>query len=898
MRATSHLFQYLYKYIHKGPDYAKAEVLAPGEPRPPVNEIDDYFNSRYLTALVATWRILGYHITHKEPAVTGLPVHLPSDTSRRAYATRRGVPARSSSTLDHYFVRPRGTFVYRGAVRNFADLTYAEYWSIFYTTKFKDDNVAKPRFFSEYGTIAGRPLMHVVQRKDEAVHVTRLHAARVSEGERFYLRRMLQLFPAFSFDELRIVNRVSCTTYQEAGRATGMFEDEHEAKYAMAEAVAALKTPAQLRFLFLDLLVNDCMPSPIAIWNRFSAQLSRDHVIWQQNDILGINAALQDLARDATRRYRTFNGEQRAIFDEVAAAFHNDTPLCIFIDGKAGRGKTFLLEAIIEYVRSHNQIAIATASTAHAALLYPGGQTMHSMFKIPVVQNNEFVESDITGADHPQGELIQASRVVVVDEVPTANRAPLSCTEAVRRIVIDRPNVPFGGKIVLWSGDFRQTCPVVPSGSRRDIVEASIRSSPLWNLFSFAAYVDALGDGAGPDVPILMLPIAHTEDDLINFTFPSDIIRDPVACHRRAILAPTNKQVSKYNAAVLRRVPGDARTYLSTDSIKEIEDVELLDIDPEDLLAANRERFIHGMAPHRLNVKPGCSCRLLRNMSISRALVRNVRVVIVDVGDRILTVRRIRELPDGRGIIDGEDVLLPRIPFLHVLPSGHTLIRKQFPIDLAYSTTFNSCQGLTLDRVAVDLTTPVFSHGQLYTALSRICRREHVYTLCKLTIDRRTSPRRSCDKPCMSDRKSLTKKGATDALNKVVHRSLLDYRKSQINVSSRLYLLRNMLAPQEDAPPGVVPMMLRNYLKVLNHKARKALAQLVASDYPLALERLRHGDASFRNDVKRHADTQNLRRCRFCEESVESPEHALLICARSDALLTARVAFLVLVTGI
>jgi hypothetical protein len=38
---------------------------------------------------------------------------------------------------------------------------------------------------------------------------------------------------------------------------------------------------------------------------------------------------------------------------------------------------------------------------------------------------------------------------------------------------------------------------------------------------------------------------------------------------------------------------------------------------------------------------------------------------------------------------------------------------------------FNSCQGLTLDRCAVDLTTPAFTHGQLYTAVLRVRQRGH-----------------------------------------------------------------------------------------------------------------------------------------------------------------------------
>ncbi|KZT55126.1 hypothetical protein CALCODRAFT_437642, partial [Calocera cornea HHB12733] len=46
--------------------------------------------------------------------------------------------------------------------------------------------------------------------------------------------------------------------------------------------------------------------------------------------------------------------------------------------------------------------------------------------------------------------------------------------------------------------------------------------------------------------------------------------------------------------------------------------------------------------------------------------------------------------------------------------------RTQLPLRLAYATTFNSCQGLTLDRTVLDCRTDVFAHGQLYTALTRV----------------------------------------------------------------------------------------------------------------------------------------------------------------------------------
>jgi hypothetical protein len=101
---------------------------------------------------------------------------------------------------------------------------------------------------------------------------------------------------------------------------------------------------------------------------------------------------------------------------------------------------------------------------------------------------------------------------------------------------------------------------------------------------------------------------------------------------------------------------------------------------------------------------------------------------VIEMGWKVkvsVTVRLLRGV-GGRQIFDNEQILIPRITFLTDLPSGYTLRRQQFPLAPAYATTFNSCQGMTLDTLGVDLTRPVFSHGQLYTALSRVRRQEHV----------------------------------------------------------------------------------------------------------------------------------------------------------------------------
>ena len=125
-----------------------------------------------------------------------------------------------------------------------------------------------------------------------------------------------------------------------------------------------------------------------------------------------------------------------------------------------------------------------------------------------------------------------------------------------------------------------------------------------------------------------------------------------------------------------------------------------------------------GLPEHALTVKVNGVYRLIRNLSIDRGLTKNTRVLVKALGRRLITVRVLRGLSDSDA--HSEDILLPRITFSTTLPSGHTLLRQQFPLAAAYATTFNSCQGLTLDRIGLDLIRPPFSYGQLYTALSRI----------------------------------------------------------------------------------------------------------------------------------------------------------------------------------
>jgi hypothetical protein len=239
-----------------------------------------------------------------------------------------------------------------------------------------------------------------------------------------------------------------------------------------------------------------------------------------------------------------------------------------------------------------------------------------------VNENNEMLVSPIQPGSS-RGELIKNTSVIIWDEAPMANRAVMACVDETCQRVMGNDN-PFGDKIIILLGDFRQTCPVIRRGSRAQIVDASIRSSPLWSEFTiyrlhrrrrnagdlpFADFVDAIGDGAGPDVPLDMLSIVTDSEDIMQFVYPDHILQDSASCLNRAILAPTNQQVDHYNNIILQCIPGTQRVYLAADSLKEVDNAGL--ISPDSALDYVARQTPPGLPSHTLTVKTGGVYRLL-----------------------------------------------------------------------------------------------------------------------------------------------------------------------------------------------------------------------------------------------------------------------------------------------
>src|SRR5882762_8286384 len=98
-----------------------------------------------------------------------------------------------------------------------------------------------------------------------------------------------------------------------------------------------------------------------------------------------------------------------------------------------------------------------------------------------------------------------------------------------------------------------------------------------------------------------------------------------------------------------------------------------------------------------------------RNSSVEHGLVNNARVEIM-----------YRRCQSHRKT---------RYTTFHPPYSTWTINRRRFSLRTAYATTFNSCQGLRPDQIAVDLRSFPFVHGQLYTVLPRIRTKNDILVL-------------------------------------------------------------------------------------------------------------------------------------------------------------------------
>ena len=159
----------------------------------------------------------------------------------------------------------------------------------------------------------------------------------------------------------------------------------------------------------------------------------------------------------------------------------HDAGRCIFVDAPGGTGKTFTFNAILGAVRAKGEIALAVASSGIAAILLDKGRTFHARFQASR-QPAEGQTLNIK-AQTSLAQLLRRSRVILWDEAAMGNKHHLDALDATLRDFMGTPDVPFGGKVVVLGGDYRQTLPIQRRASRAQTVRITLAKSHLWPHF-------------------------------------------------------------------------------------------------------------------------------------------------------------------------------------------------------------------------------------------------------------------------------------------------------------------------------------------------------------------------------------------------------------------------------
>ncbi|XP_052119105.1 uncharacterized protein LOC110273073 [Arachis duranensis] len=712
--------KYLFKYVHKGNDRVTASFYQSneeGQLEKVIDEIRNYYDCRYISACEAVWRIFGYDIQQKEPSVIRLPFHLPDEhpVVFRDYENIVDV-------IDRVNGKPTKLLAWMLANRLFpfgCTLTYSQFPNKFVWKE--DISLWMPR---KQGFSIGR-----------LTHVPR------GSGEDYYLRLLLNIQKGcVSFVDIRTVAGVVYNTFKEACYALGLLQDDKEFVDAILEA-GNWASANYIRDLFVVLLLSNNMGRHENVWQQCYHVLSDDILYFQRKSMQSVDLQLsEDQIMNLTlskieeklqangRSLREFDGmpfpkfgtieglDDRLIMDELN--FDVDVlrnQWLFFVYGYGGTGKTFLYNTLSAAIRSKGKIVLNVASSGIASLLLQNGRTAHSRAKL-----------------------------IIWDEAPMLNKL---CYEALDRCLRDivrfepyyNPERPLG-KVVVLGGDFRQILPVIPMGSRQDIVQAAINSSYLWqhcnvlrltmnmplivrasymslsDVSQFASWLLDIGDGIAGDSTdgesIVVIPdeiIIQDFDQLVDFVYPNLLvnINNTSFFKDRSILAPTLEVVND----ILCLEEGNMESELDT-------------LTPDVLNAIN----CSGLPPHELTLKVGLPVMQLRNIDQSNGLCNGTRLQVRKLGNHVI------ECITLTGGKIGHVVLIPRmnmIPNNQALPSRFQ--RRQFPIIVSFAMTINKSQGQTLSTVGLYLSRPEFTHGQLYVTLSRVTSKSGLRVLIQNT---------------------------------------------------------------------------------------------------------------------------------------------------------------------
>ncbi len=414
-------------------------------------------------------------------------------------------------------------------------------------------------------------------------------------------------------------------------------------------------------------------------------------------------------------QYDISNVEFNEAFDFVTKKSGN-----LFLTGKAGTGKTTFLK-YVKQVMGDDGIVVA-APTGIAAV-NAGGMTLHSLFQLPfgpIPPNDKRFEID---TDKPnksivfkelhinskKKKLLRQMKLLIIDEISMVRADVVDAIDKLLKAVTGKIDKPFGGKQVLMIGDNFQL-PPVSKPNEDEILGPHYKSPFFFDSHVFYNYPPAV-------IELKKIYRQHDENfiDILNQVRNSSITTaklkelnerfDPtfkIQDKEPYILISTHNQtVDKINKSKLASIDSDMRGLEG-----------ILDGD-----------FDGSRLPTQkiLNLKIGAQVMFLRNDSEKEKRYFNGTIGFVDeFKENSIVVRLENNTKVEVGRESWQNVKYEWNDKENRIDSEIIGEFSQFPLKLAWAITVHKSQGLTFDKVILDLNR-CFAPGQTYVALSR-CR--------------------------------------------------------------------------------------------------------------------------------------------------------------------------------
>ena len=389
--------------------------------------------------------------------------------------------------------------------------------------------------------------------------------------------------------------------------------------------------------------------------------------------------------------------EQLAVYERI-----EHTREHIFVTGRAGTGKS----TILNHLAWNTSKIIAVCAPTGVAALNVGGQTIHSLLRLPT---GVIADHDL---DQPAElkKMLASIDTLVLDEISMVSADLMDAIDRALRQARGKKHDPFGGAQIIMFGDPFQLPPVPP----RDPHERAYFNDTYRSLWFFDAKV-----WRDSPMSIIELTEVHRQRDS-RFKQILGAVRHGVVDADMA---------GELNAAGDRPAPADALTLATTNAtVNKINQERLAGIKGGAMraVAEVNGEFRENAFPadEVLELKRGAQVMFLRNDPDGRwvngtigTVSRVSGTVWVEVDDEEYEVEP-ATWERFRYRYDAETKKLEKEVVAEF---------EQFPLRLAWAVTIHKSQGHTYDQAVIDLGPRAFSAGQSYVALSRVRSLEGLY---------------------------------------------------------------------------------------------------------------------------------------------------------------------------